>query len=100
MVENRLPMPTILSFPQEIRLMRMVACPHAAFRLSSRIPLHQHHLITRSLGCLTSLPPDRSRRLLWCCAQTGGRCSAPACSTRSEEHTSELQSLRHLVCRL
>src|ERR1017187_612033 len=30
MVENRLPMPTILSFPQEIRLMRMAACPHAA----------------------------------------------------------------------
>src|SRR5262245_64078743 len=24
----------------------------------------------------------------------------PACSARSEEHTSELQSLRHLVCRL
>src|SRR5205814_9720445 len=24
----------------------------------------------------------------------------PACSGRSEEHTSELQSLRHLVCRL
>src|SRR5436853_1668250 len=23
-----------------------------------------------------------------------------ACATRSEEHTSELQSLRHLVCRL
>src|SRR5471030_1064593 len=28
---------------------------------------------------------------------TGSRCSA---GTRSEEHTSELQSLRHLVCRL
>src|SRR6202020_2404325 len=26
--------------------------------------------------------------------------SIDACSTRSEEHTSELQSLRHLVCRL
>src|SRR5438045_8081745 len=26
--------------------------------------------------------------------------AAPAVSTRSEEHTSELQSLRHLVCRL
>src|SRR5262245_64284196 len=25
---------------------------------------------------------------------------SPACNTRSEEHTSELQSLRHLVCRL
>src|SRR5258705_9423606 len=27
-----------------------------------------------------------------------GRCCLPRC--RSEEHTSELQSLRHLVCRL
>src|SRR5262245_64800424 len=26
--------------------------------------------------------------------------NAPDCSPRSEEHTSELQSLRHLVCRL
>src|SRR5262245_65301929 len=27
-------------------------------------------------------------------------CRTPSRSTRSEEHTSELQSLRHLVCRL
>src|SRR5262245_62682804 len=27
-------------------------------------------------------------------------CNSPARRTRSEEHTSELQSLRHLVCRL
>src|SRR5436853_6455591 len=27
-------------------------------------------------------------------------CSRPVCALRSEEHTSELQSLRHLVCRL
>src|SRR5262245_64469689 len=30
--------------------------------------------------------------------QSSGPCSLP--SIRSEEHTSELQSLRHLVCRL
>src|SRR5258705_7085324 len=28
------------------------------------------------------------------------RMAASACPARSEEHTSELQSLRHLVCRL
>src|SRR5437899_8824981 len=28
------------------------------------------------------------------------RCLRGRCSVRSEEHTSELQSLRHLVCRL
>src|SRR5947199_6662085 len=30
----------------------------------------------------------------------GGRRSSAAATGRSEEHTSELQSLRHLVCRL
>src|SRR5215831_21091747 len=29
-----------------------------------------------------------------------GLCASPAMAARSEEHTSELQSLRHLVCRL
>src|SRR5205814_8728168 len=33
-------------------------------------------------------------------ADTGTRCDARAPLRRSEEHTSELQSLRHLVCRL
>src|SRR5262245_64513914 len=33
-------------------------------------------------------------------ARTRPRCSGPGSPTRSEEHTSELQSLRHLVCRL
>src|SRR5437899_8524203 len=36
------------------------------------------------------------RRSLPCAPQP----RAAACSSRSEEHTSELQSLRHLVCRL
>src|SRR5262245_62355822 len=30
----------------------------------------------------------------------GGQQTSPAMAARSEEHTSELQSLRHLVCRL
>src|ERR1039458_10438099 len=38
-------------------------------------------------GCATSTRAIRSR-------------SQPCGDTRSEEHTSELQSLRHLVCRL
>src|SRR5882724_13060759 len=31
---------------------------------------------------------------------SGGTCCSPGAWPRSEEHTSELQSLRHLVCRL
>src|SRR5262245_64855044 len=34
------------------------------------------------------------------CNTVGGLTRDTANSTRSEEHTSELQSLRHLVCRL
>src|SRR5262245_62419142 len=34
------------------------------------------------------------------CNPTGHRGAPPAPCPRSEEHTSELQSLRHLVCRL
>src|SRR2546425_7174707 len=33
-------------------------------------------------------------------ASACGRCSSPKACTRSEEHTSELQSLAYLVCRL
>src|SRR5689334_24030711 len=35
----------------------------------------------------------------WCCASRARRCW-PRTSSRSEEHTSELQSQFHLVCRL
>src|SRR5262245_62843557 len=40
-------------------------------------------------------------RALRCSASSSGNvCGTVALVTRSEEHTSELQSLRHLVCRL
>src|SRR2546422_3153185 len=56
----------------------------------------------------TLFPYTRSSDLpgRWCtasCARgTEGRCrgSGSVCFTRSEEHTSELQSRLHLVCRL
>src|SRR5437899_10148055 len=41
-------------------------------------------------SCITSLPQSASL----------SPSPAPEQATRSEEHTSELQSLRHLVCRL
>src|ERR1035441_2510230 len=36
----------------------------------------------------------------WCRAVARDLDDAQSCGVRSEEHTSELQSLRHLVCRL
>src|SRR5438045_8378358 len=53
-------------------------------------------------SCASSAPAGSSRA----CSATGAPPTAsragstPPSSTRSEEHTSELQSLRHLVCRL
>src|SRR5438045_9498581 len=43
--------------------------------------------------------PDRVR-LVPVPGQHGGGAQAARAAPRSEEHTSELQSLRHLVCRL
>src|SRR5437899_2014271 len=46
----------------------------------------------------SSLTTSRSSDSATALATTSG--SRPVPTTRSEEHTSELQSLRHLVCRL
>src|SRR5438309_5624870 len=46
-------------------------------------------------GCIDLRPPPRRPYI----DAPGGPCWAPA-ATRSEEHTSELQSQFHLVCRL
>src|SRR2546422_1209647 len=63
-----------------------------------------HHRVQQSQGCVETVGEDRvssggvvrgSGRPLGCC---GGR--RRRCETRSEEHTSELQSRLHLVCRL
>src|SRR5437899_8046443 len=42
----------------------------------------------------------RSCRRRWSAGSAARTSRCPATRTRSEEHTSELQSLRHLVCRL
>src|SRR3989449_1767638 len=46
--------------------------------------------------CLTSIPRSRST----CTARTTQRRQKAPVPSRSEEHTSELQSRLHLVCRL
>src|SRR5205814_4790724 len=53
----------------------------------------------------TLFPTRRSSDLVRSCVGVAGApatcvAGAEASTTRSEEHTSELQSLRHLVCRL
>src|SRR5205823_13031865 len=48
-------------------------------------------------SCAHPDPTPRSRFHRKC---SGSACSAPGRNARSEEHTSELQSLAYLVCRL
>src|SRR5437899_12827032 len=54
-----------------------------------------HPFSCSSFSPWAASPAGRSLRL---CESV--RTYATTCQTRSEEHTSELQSLRHLVCRL
>src|SRR5436853_1006080 len=58
-------------------------------------------IYTLSLHDALPIFPDRTRRRLRPSGSTAARCRRALVGwTRSEEHTSELQSLRHLVCRL
>src|SRR5438045_8322018 len=77
--------------------------PSAFFLLFFNVPatpatytLSLHDALPISRGRRSTPSPIRPSR-----GSTGRRSSPPRRAlTRSEEHTSELQSLRHLVCRL
>src|SRR5437762_7607666 len=68
---------------------------HALFSYSHRAPRDLHSFPTRrssDLGCRTRPP--------CCSASWTSRSACLTCPSRSEEHTSELQSPMYLVCRL
>src|SRR3712207_7221630 len=50
--------------------------------------------------CRSPRPPARSAHRTWHRGRAGGTEAAPRTGSRSEEHTSELQSRQYLVCRL
>src|SRR2546425_9021627 len=66
---------------------------HDALPISRRVSPHIRHPWRVQRRCT----PPRRRRVA-----PAPRCASPAliCRNRSEEHTSELQSLAYLVCRL
>src|SRR5262245_65234752 len=72
----------------------------------SSLSLHDALPISCHPPIVTAQTPLRSREgyALQARGATGGRTKSGGCvwsnRSRSEEHTSELQSLRHLVCRL
>src|ERR1039458_126883 len=60
--------------------------------------LPPHAALPVSTGHLPCLPPGSALQLCW--HRAGALHRVPASPHRSEAHTSELQSLRHLGCRL
>src|SRR5256884_6575070 len=63
-------------------------------RRPPRSTLFPYTTLFRSAACRSPSRPRRRGR------SSSGCCVASTCSIRSEEHTSELQSRLHLVCRL
>src|SRR5205814_7866704 len=82
-------------FRRQIR--RTAALPiRRTARCPSRLPVEQTHQADNRRHSGTGLLlPDRSRR-----RRLSRQAQPRSLVARSEEHTSELQSLRHLVCRL
>src|ERR1035438_1188082 len=96
-------MQTSVQSAQKMSLRRPVACTAATKSVSS----HELTLV-RSIGGLSSSNsassgtvgccwPDATLTVEW---TIGSPNALDVFTVRSEEHTSELQSLRHLVCRL
>src|SRR5690348_17603002 len=69
-------------------------------RRPPRSTLFPYTTLFRSAATSCSTPPvgSRSSSTTWCAPNS--RPTSSPCSRRSEEHTSELQSPVHLVCRL
>src|ERR1035441_734864 len=87
--------------PQHVR--RLAREGQLRYRLSKSV--RQDRRVQREYA-LSSLPVEAQLKFLKQPLLSGPDCTALALrsdlnqSKRSEEHTSELQSLRHLVCRL
>src|SRR5262245_62514522 len=92
-----LPRSTLFPYTTLFRSARILAAASLADRA--------HQAVRRRHGADVDLRTDRRRRDADDCrtvvgADAEGRRAAARIPGRSEEHTSELQSLRHLVCRL
>src|SRR5262249_56784376 len=102
--------------PPSLLLLSLISCPPFLYVLFSsfffliirrppRSPLFPYTTLFRSSSRSPRACRSRSSRTAWRCraprASSRRRCPrASATSGRSEEHTSELQSLTNLVCRL
>src|SRR5258705_9044378 len=86
---RRPPRSTLFPYTTLFRSSTRASIPNEASRADPGAEVDRNESETASIGCSRSRTAPR-------------RLSLPGSRrrTRSEEHTSELQSLRHLVCRL
>src|SRR5262245_6386133 len=100
-VAGRIPVTTLNSvvFPAPFGPMIALRSPRKIFRLTSRTACRPPKLLHRPLSSRTGSFSPADCFTLDPLLEKGRR-GARAPASRSEEHTSELQSLRHLVCRL
>src|SRR5690348_17906701 len=68
--------------------------------LHDALPIFTSKWPRRSRVVSSATPVTTFRPARWPCAAASAASSMPTTSKRSEEHTSELQSPVHLVCRL
>src|SRR5262245_64202154 len=86
-------------FPYTTLFRSALRSPRKIFRLTSRTACRPPKLLHRPLSSRTGSFSPADCFTLDPLLEKGRR-GARAPASRSEEHTSELQSLRHLVCRL
>src|SRR5947199_3999419 len=82
---------------------RSTLFPYTTLFRSVRVRTHQASsgiVGTSAMATIVSPGSSESVGSSWLWAMYGGLLGREARASRSEEHTSELQSLRHLVCRL
>src|SRR5437899_12732315 len=88
-VRKPIPAPTTMPDPSAIHI------PRPIVRLS-----RHDHCTSRSRGRVITRASITPIQAIHPCTKDMGKIRACPKPRRSEEHTSELQSLRHLVCRL
>src|SRR5438045_5447462 len=81
---------------------RSTLFPYTTLFRSRHVRGHVHPFVAPGavLGHIPSPAPARPAARARGAPTASPRTPPPATGSRSEEHTSELQSLRHLVCRL
>src|SRR5207253_9968183 len=91
------PFPYTTLFRSEI----MIVCAIVGMLTAIAVPAFaKNRAFSRRSACMANLKQIESAKTVWAQENRKGNADVPVDTERSEEHTSELQSRGHLVCRL